>query len=162
MNQDAKPAKEVSKEDWMNKKWRPAMGWTYMAVCIFDFMLAPILWSLIQFYETEAANDAFRQWVPLTLQGGGLFHLAMGAVLGISAYGRTQEKVAGVNAEPVLPTTNTAVPAAPVLPKAQPAAAVPAVAAPAAGTVTAAPAAEVLVGWGGKKAPPAVTEWPER
>jgi len=26
------------------------------------------------------------------LQGAGLFHLAMGAVLGIAAYGRTKEK----------------------------------------------------------------------
>jgi hypothetical protein len=33
------------------------------------------------------------QWVPLTLQGGALYHLAMGAVLGIAVYGRTQEKI---------------------------------------------------------------------
>jgi hypothetical protein len=37
----------------------------------------------------------FVQWQPLTLQGAGLFHLAMGAVLGIAAYGRTKEKMAG-------------------------------------------------------------------
>jgi hypothetical protein len=36
------------------------------------------------------------QWQPLTLQGAGLYHIAMGAVLGIAAYGRTKEKVAGV------------------------------------------------------------------
>ena len=35
------------------------------------------------------------QWQPLTLQGAGLYHIAMGAVLGIAAYGRTKEKVAG-------------------------------------------------------------------
>jgi hypothetical protein len=35
------------------------------------------------------------QWQPLTLQGAGLFHIAMGAVIGISAYGRTQEKLGG-------------------------------------------------------------------
>jgi hypothetical protein len=34
------------------------------------------------------------QWQPLTLQGAGLYHIAMGAVLGIAAYGRTQEKIA--------------------------------------------------------------------
>jgi murein DD-endopeptidase MepM/ murein hydrolase activator NlpD len=33
----------------------------------------------------------------LTLQGAGLFHIAMGAVLGLAAYGRTQEKLAGAN-----------------------------------------------------------------
>jgi hypothetical protein len=36
-----------------------------------------------------------KQWSPITLQGAGLFHMAMGAVLGIAAYGRTQEKMAG-------------------------------------------------------------------
>jgi hypothetical protein len=33
------------------------------------------------------------QWSPITLQGAGLFHMAMGAILGIAAYGRTQEKL---------------------------------------------------------------------
>jgi hypothetical protein len=37
------------------------------------------------------------QWNPLTLQGAGLFHIAMGAVLGIAAFGRTQEKLGGAN-----------------------------------------------------------------
>lgn len=92
--------KEEEKEDWMQQKWRPAMGWMYMMVCVFDFILFPILWAIVQFWETEAANDAFRQWHPLTLQGAGLFHIAMGAVLGVSAYGRTQEKVAGAAATP--------------------------------------------------------------
>lgn len=82
-------------EDWMNKKWRPAMGWTYMAVCIFDFMLAPILWAMLQAFMKM---DHVAQWDPLTLKGAGLFHLAMGAVLGIAAYGRTKEKIEGVSA----------------------------------------------------------------
>jgi len=85
-------------EDWMQKKWRPAMGWMYMVVCVFDFVLFPILWAIVQFWETSPADDAFRQWNPLTLQGAGLFHMAMGAVLGIAAFGRTQEKVAGTAA----------------------------------------------------------------
>lgn len=86
-------------EDWMNTKWRPAMGWMYMTVCVFDFILFPILWAVVQFWETQAANDAFRQWTPLTLQGAGLFHMAMGAVLGITAYSRGKEKMAGVASE---------------------------------------------------------------
>lgn len=86
---------QKAKDDWMQNKWRPAMGWMYMMVCVFDFMVFPILWAIVQFWETDAANDAFRQWQPLTLQGAGLFHMAMGAVLGISAYGRTQEKLSG-------------------------------------------------------------------
>ena len=85
---------EKKKEDWMNSKWRPMMGWTYMITCLFDFIVAPILWSLLQSLSSGQVN---MQWQPLTLQGAGLFHVAMGAVLGIAAYGRTQEKVAGAN-----------------------------------------------------------------
>ena len=101
----AKPTKEQQAEDkkvedWMTKKWRPMMAMMYMCVCVFDFILAPILWAVVQFWETQAANDAFRQWQPLTLQGAGLFHIAMGAVLGIAAFGRTQEKLAGTAANP--------------------------------------------------------------
>ena len=33
-------------EDWMQSKWRPAMGWMYMVVCIFDFIIFPILGKL--------------------------------------------------------------------------------------------------------------------
>jgi hypothetical protein len=88
--EDKKP-----QEDWMTKKWRPMMAMMYMTCCLMDFAIFPIMFTIVQFWETQAANDAFRQWVPITLQGGGLFHVAMGAVLGVSAYGRTQEKVAG-------------------------------------------------------------------
>lgn len=92
--QNAEVLVENDNNDWINKRWRPAMGWVYMTVCIFDFILFPIMFTIVQFWETQAANDAFRQWQPLTLMGAGLFHMAMGAVLGIAAYGRTKEKIA--------------------------------------------------------------------
>ena len=81
-----------SKEDWMSKKWRPMMGWVYMSTCTFDFVIAPILWSLLQ---AMTGGQVTSQWMPLTLQGAGLYHVAMGAVLGLTAFGRTQEKIAG-------------------------------------------------------------------
>lgn len=81
-------------EDWMNSKWRPAMGWLYMLVCFCDFVVFPVLWSVL---HAVLHSTNMTQWNPLTLQGAGLFHLAMGAILGIAAYGRTQEKVAGAN-----------------------------------------------------------------
>ena len=80
-------------EHWLNSKWRPMMGWMYMFVCLFDFVLAPIAWTAIQALFHGGITT---QWQPLTLQGGGLFHVAMGAVIGISAYGRTKEKLEGV------------------------------------------------------------------
>jgi hypothetical protein len=91
---------KLKKEDWMQSRWRPMMAVLYMMVCAFDFMVAPVLWSVIQaMYKGQITT----QWQPLTLQGAGLFHLAMGAVLGVAAYGRTQEKlnnVAGSNFGP--------------------------------------------------------------
>lgn len=80
--------------DWINKKWRPVMGWMYMLVCTCDFVIFPVLWSILQAISHGSVTN---QWQPLTLQGAGLFHLSMGAVLGIAAYGRTKEKVAGAS-----------------------------------------------------------------
>lgn len=91
--QNAEVLVKNTNEDWINRKWRPAMGWMYMVVCVFDFIIFPILWATLQFWEVEASNDAFRQWQPMTLMGAGLFHIAMGAVLGIAVYGRTKEKM---------------------------------------------------------------------
>ena len=76
--------------DWINKKWRPAMGWIYMATCTTDFVIFPVLWSVLQ---AISHGQVTSQWQPLTLQGAGLYHIAMGAVLGIAAYGRTKEKL---------------------------------------------------------------------
>ena len=90
---DKMSASEKKKEDWMNSKWRPMMGWLYMATCTFDFVIFPILWSLLQ----SVKGIQVTQWQPLTLQGAGLYHIAMGAVLGLAAFGRTQEKLAGAN-----------------------------------------------------------------
>ena len=78
--------------DWINKKWRPVMGWIYMLTCTMDFVVFPILWSLLQ---AMSKGSVTMQWQPLTLQGAGLYHIAMGAVLGIAAYGRTKEKIEG-------------------------------------------------------------------
>ena len=102
MSKQSESAKK--QEDWMNAKWRPMMGWTYMATCLFDFILGPILFNILQYYNP---GQAIGMWTPLTLQGGGLYHIAMGAIIGVSAYGRTQEKLNGANngglpvAEPV-------------------------------------------------------------
>jgi hypothetical protein len=91
-----------SNEDWMQKRWRPAMGWMYMLTCITDFILFPAFWSILQVMTKQTMT----QWQPLTLQGAGFFHLAMGAVLGIAAWGRTQEKVAGAASNSTLTIPN--------------------------------------------------------
>lgn len=82
----------TEQETWLNNKWRPTMGWMYMIICITDFILFPILWNLLQ----NSAGQPLTQWRPLTLEGAGLFHMAMGAILGIAAWSRGQEKMRGV------------------------------------------------------------------
>lgn len=77
--------------DWINKKWRPAMGWSYMITCITDFVIFPVLWSLLQ---ALSKGQVTSQWQPVTLMGAGLYHVAMGAIIGVTAYGRTKEKLA--------------------------------------------------------------------
>ena len=77
-----------------------------------DMVIFPILWSLLQ----TLTHSPITQWNPLTLQGAGLFHIAMGAVLGIAAFGRTQEKMAGANnggAQTTTPTSSFTAPSAP-------------------------------------------------
>jgi hypothetical protein len=106
-----KSESEKKKEDWMNNKWRPMMGWSYMLTCIADFVAFPILWSLVQ---VIGGGRVETQWQPITLQGAGLYHIAMGAVLGIAAYGRTQEKLGGANNGGLPAAGTTYTPPAPV------------------------------------------------
>ena len=97
MAEEVAPKKD---DDWLQRKWRPAMAVMYMVICTLDMAVFPVIWSLTQVITKQPIT----QWQPLTLQGAGLFHLAMGAVLGIAAWGRTQEKVAGSAVNPTAPS----------------------------------------------------------
>ena len=83
----------VAKEDFMTSKWRPMMAISYMAICLFDFMVGPILYNVLQYMNP---GQHLEMWQAVTLQGGGLYHLSMGAIIGITAFGRTKEKMAEV------------------------------------------------------------------
>lgn len=78
-----------AEEIWIQKRWRPAVAVTYIVICVFDFILFPLVWPIFE-WHTKAQ---ILQWTPLTLQGGGLFHISFGAILGVSAWTRGQEKV---------------------------------------------------------------------
>lgn len=87
-------------DKWYQRMWLSLSAMTYIAICVFDFMIMPIytaahnskIESLVfrQLEGTNAAQfadtlvksgQATRQWNPLTLLGGGMFHLAFGALL---------------------------------------------------------------------------------
>lgn len=69
------------------------MGWSYMVICLFDFLVGPTLFTLAQMYMDGTDVSALVRWEPLTLQYGGLYHFAMMAIVGVTAYGRTKEKI---------------------------------------------------------------------
>lgn len=79
----------MKQEMWVDTKWRPIMGWTYIVICIFDFIVAPIInYIFFAKFQTE-----FISWKPLTMTEGGLFHISMGAILGITSWTRGKEKL---------------------------------------------------------------------
>ena len=86
-------AAEQKTADWMTTKWRPLMAVTYMATIWFDFILGPILYNVLQYWNP---GQAITSYIPITLQGGGLYHISMGAILGIAAWTRGKEKVASI------------------------------------------------------------------
>ena len=94
-------------ESWVSAKWRPCVGWMYISICMCDFIFFPVFWTSFQGY----LHSSLTQWNPITLQSGGLFHMAMGAILGVAAYGRTQEKLAG--AVNIAPTNSMVAPRPP-------------------------------------------------
>lgn len=91
-NADILVKHDASSESWINKRWRPLMAYVYMVTCFVDFVIFPILWSVLQ---AISKGQVTSQWQPLTLQGAGLYHLAMGAIIGVAVYGRTKEKLEG-------------------------------------------------------------------
>lgn len=94
-NATKKPSKDC--EHLVQKYWRPAMAIQYFIICMFDFMLAPIGLAI---YSAVRGID-YIAWHPLTLEGGGLYHIALGAILGVAAWTRGQEKIAIANTEKV-------------------------------------------------------------
>ena len=62
-------------EDWLQRKWRPAVAVAYIVICTFDFIIFPVTWA----FFLHITNHPVTAWNPLTLQGAGLFHASFGA-----------------------------------------------------------------------------------
>ncbi len=75
--------------NWIFTHWRPSLGYSYVAICLFDFLIAPailLIWSVVQ-------GGPLHIWAPITLSVNAMYHLSMGGILGIQVYGRTKEKL---------------------------------------------------------------------
>lgn len=67
----------------IRRYWRPAMAWLYFLIVALDFIVFPII----------ALQMGAQEYKALTLQGGGLFHVAMGAIVATASLGRSWEKM---------------------------------------------------------------------
>jgi len=83
--------------------WRWTALTVYLVICLYDFMVVPIWYGLnrpdlatfIEILNTvgdpliqlELMKKMTGQHSPFTLMGGGIFHLAFGAILTGSAFG---------------------------------------------------------------------------
>jgi len=93
-------------DSWIKHYWRPAIAWQYLIVCLFDFIIAPTLTGVLSYYT----KTPYMPWEPLTLKESGFYHMAMGAIIGVSAWTRGQEKIRnifGKNSEISTETTTT-------------------------------------------------------
>lgn len=83
-------------ETWIQTQWRPLLAISYMIIILFDFVVGPILWTTAQ---AVFAGQVTLPWVPLTLDGGGVFHAGMAAILGVAAFTRGSEKLAQLQSQ---------------------------------------------------------------
>jgi len=88
---------EKEEEHWIKAYWRPAMGWLYMAICMMDFIIFPVISMFLPVvYKGVGITANYTAWQSLTLSNGGLIHLAFGAILGVTSFMRGQEKLAKI------------------------------------------------------------------
>ena len=92
MDKSATEAKPLKKETWFDSRYRPALAWSYLVVCVFDFMLGPILNGVFAYITSTPLVS----WTPLTVQAGALYHIAMLSIITATAWGRTKEKLAAM------------------------------------------------------------------
>ena len=87
-------------------RWRWTALIVYLVICIYDFMIVPIYYGVARMgldladymgnlqaiedplVQMEYLKKLVSQHEPFTLQGGGLFHLAFGALLTGSVFGK--------------------------------------------------------------------------
>jgi hypothetical protein len=102
------PSVAIHAETWIQKNWRPTAAFVYLFICLFDFVVMPFLTFLwhqpLRLTLTQIANfspDVQKEildktvvfWTPITIAGMAILHVSFGGILGISAWGRSSEKV---------------------------------------------------------------------
>lgn len=62
--------------------WKPLLGYSYIVIILFDFIIAPIL--MPELYHILGYPPSI--WIPLTTSYGGVLHLSVAGILGATAW----------------------------------------------------------------------------
>lgn len=108
------PAQEGGR---LGKYWKVACAIVYLTICIFDFLIMPIvmtnyvkdmdrseIYAQISQLDNHQAQVALigkleynvQTWQPITLMGAGMFHLAFGAILTGAVFKQGQVKTSSI------------------------------------------------------------------
>jgi len=97
-----------TEEHWSN--WKTIAGYAYILICITDFLIMPIAThtnqidtkeEILAIVEEQGLDTALKimdrikgqhSWIPVTMTGGGLFHISFGAILTGAAITRGIER----------------------------------------------------------------------
>lgn len=80
------------------RNWRVLAAYVYLLICIFDFVAMPVITQVIASKNKETIVELVKeqdskvivegldkisaqQWEPITVKGGGMFHISFGAIL---------------------------------------------------------------------------------
>lgn len=102
------PASKMTDIEISTMRWRWTALSVYLLICFYDFMFVPIWYGMNRpdissfmviineadeiMVQLELMKKLTAQHSPFTLMGGGLFHLAFGAILTGSAVGLGKNK----------------------------------------------------------------------
>jgi hypothetical protein len=107
-----KKVEKIDKEQVWKQAWRPAAAYLYLAICFADFIGFPVYYmalarvndaavveQALKFKDGTAQVEVLKTlrheqtWTPITTVGGGMIHIALGSIIGVSAWTRGQEKI---------------------------------------------------------------------
>jgi hypothetical protein len=86
---------DLLKQGWF-ENWRLYAAWLYIIIVLFDFLLAPIGHLIILSYF----HMPYAQWQPITIQGGGIFHISMLSIIGVATFTHGQQQLEAIRNMP--------------------------------------------------------------
>lgn len=98
-------------QSWIAKNWRALAAISYFVICLFDFVIMPLIVYFAHISFTEMAHTIsglppevqhvaldriWGPWVPLTLQCNGIFHISFGSLISTMAWRHSSEIIANM------------------------------------------------------------------